>query len=495
MQQAKLSDPALWQAIAEYPIGGHAAAASFVKRLARENAWRPEQAQAALLEYRRFCYLQRLSATGLTPSHAVDQVWHLHLLYTRDYWQQFCGKVLGFELHHGPALGIPGDSTRFKEQYAQTLARYEQEFGPADAQWWPGLRETFAPSNWQWHNALKPTLPQRLRNRLSHAAGYSHTIRRYLPLALVLCLALMLTMGVHAQVEGMGVGSGQATSPLDYSGGEFLSFYLKLLLAAVVLSEILRRVMTPKTEPSGHLTPAEIALLDGGEERAIHVLEVEQMAEGRLSYDPTTRLLTDTSKARGPQLAADLAALRQSFGSGAQSIRHRLLKPLIDSLQRRGLLLEPGQRTRIALISLLPLLAPLAFGVAKVNIGLSRNKPVVFLVLLLIFTAIVLLVQFTRAPRISTGVKGWLKRQRAQHARVSAAPTQQEWGKAVALFGLTAVAGTALADYVGWRQPVSSSSCSGSSNSSDSSSSDSSSDSGGDSGGSGCGGCGGGGGD
>lgn len=490
MQHRTLRDPSLWQAISAHPLGGQRAASSFARRLARENCWSVEQAQGAILEYRRFCYLQRLSDHGLTPSHAVDQVWHLHLLYTQDYWRQFCTHTLGREMHHLPAIEHATDDARFREQYAQTLAQYEAEFGLPNPRWWPGLRETFAPSNWQWHNAIAPAIAQNRRAWLGRAAGLSYSIRRFLPLALVLSVALMLALGVQAQVESMDAGAVQAASPLDYSGGEFLSFYLKLLLAAVVLSEILRRVMTPKTQPQAGLSAAEIALLDGGEERAIQVLEVEQIAEGHLSFDPATRLLKDTSSARGHRIASDLANLRQSMGSAAGPIRQRLLAPFIQKLQQRGLLLEATQRTRIAWISLLPLLPLMALGVAKVNIGLTRGKPILFLVLLLIFTGFVLLVQYARRPRISAGCKAWLKRQRTQHARVRTAPTQQEWGKAVALFGLTAVSGTVLAEYVGWRQPVSSSSCSGTS-----SSDSSSSDSGGDSGGSGCGGCGGGGGD
>lgn len=486
MQHA-LRDPTLWQAIANHPLGGEDAEKSFIKRLARENCWTMEAAHAAVLEYRRFCYLQRLSATGLTPSHAVDQVWHLHLLYTRDYWQHFCAKVLGRELHHVPSVESAADGALFREQYAQTLAQYEQEFGIPNVQWWPSLQDTFAASNWQWRNIVAQP-----PKRWFSAVRVSQSLRRYLPITLLVLGALLMSLSAGAQLEAEGVALKPSLNPLDYGGSEFLGFYLKMLIAAIVVSELLRRFLTPKTQPVGVLSDAEMALLDGGEERAIQVLEVEQMAAGNLSYDPTTRLLRESGG--GHRTAQDLANLRLMLGAGAQELRQRLLAPMIQNLQRRGLLLEPAQRARIGWLSALPLLALMALGVAKVNIGLSRGKPVMFLVFLLLLSLIVLAIQVARRPRISAGCKSWFRQQRQRHQRVRGAPTQQEWGKAVALFGLTAVSGTVLAEYVGWRQPVSSSSCGGSSHSSNSNSS-CSSDSGGDSGGGGCGGCGGGGGD
>ena len=40
----------------------------------------------------------------VTPSIEVDQVWHLHLIYTRQYWNDFA-KHMPFEPHHGPTKG------------------------------------------------------------------------------------------------------------------------------------------------------------------------------------------------------------------------------------------------------------------------------------------------------------------------------------------------------------------------------------------------------
>jgi hypothetical protein len=80
----------------------------------------------------------------LTPSQEVDEVWHQHLIHTRDYWQQFCPQVLGIALHHGPTRGGQAEKRRYREQYARTLAAYERWFGPPPLVFWPASRERFA---------------------------------------------------------------------------------------------------------------------------------------------------------------------------------------------------------------------------------------------------------------------------------------------------------------------------------------------------------------
>jgi hypothetical protein len=119
----------LWLALLSYTIGPDDAALSFAQRLARENGWTLAQAERVILEYKRFCYLGVTCDHPVTPSDAVDQAWHLHLTYTRDYWQRFCPTVLGRDFHHGPTAGGPVEADRYFNQYALTLRSYERAFG------------------------------------------------------------------------------------------------------------------------------------------------------------------------------------------------------------------------------------------------------------------------------------------------------------------------------------------------------------------------------
>jgi hypothetical protein len=137
-------DDPRWPAIAAYRIGPDDAALSFAARLARENRWSVAQAERVIGEYKRFCFLAVSAGHEVTPSDAVDQAWHLHLTYSRDYWQRFCPEVLGAPLHHGPTAGGTAERDRYFEQYAQTLKSYEQAFGEAPpADLWPDARTRF----------------------------------------------------------------------------------------------------------------------------------------------------------------------------------------------------------------------------------------------------------------------------------------------------------------------------------------------------------------
>jgi hypothetical protein len=142
----------LWHRIQAHRFERPDQALDLLHRLAREKAWPLPFARAAIEEYRRFCFLcvagppARDAAHGpdaMTPSEEVDEVWHLHLIHSRDYWDLWCGQALGRRLHHDPTAGGPVEARRYRAQYAATLARYEAFFGPPPESHWPGTRQRF----------------------------------------------------------------------------------------------------------------------------------------------------------------------------------------------------------------------------------------------------------------------------------------------------------------------------------------------------------------
>jgi hypothetical protein len=116
---------------------------NFTARLARDRGWTLDGARAAIDAYRRFCFLAAVSPSPVTPSEAVDEVWHQHLIYSRDYWDAWCGQALRKPLHHDPTPGGSDAQRRYRQQYAQTLALHEQYFGPPPAGLWPATHERF----------------------------------------------------------------------------------------------------------------------------------------------------------------------------------------------------------------------------------------------------------------------------------------------------------------------------------------------------------------
>ena len=146
-----VTDTALWQAINAYELDNADAALPFSRRLARDNGWSHSRALSAIAEYKRFIYLICHSGTTqpgtvLTPSEDVDEVWHLHLIYTQDYWDRFCGQTLGRKVHHGPTRGGGAEDDRYRDCYRRTLEIYQTEFGLPPSDVWPDPEVRFQPS-------------------------------------------------------------------------------------------------------------------------------------------------------------------------------------------------------------------------------------------------------------------------------------------------------------------------------------------------------------
>jgi len=115
----------LWDNIQDYEIDNPESDFTFTDRLARENGWKIGYSLRAIDEYKRFMFLACVSGHSVTPSDPVDQVWHLHLLYTQSYWVEFCKHILGKEIHHGPTKGGTEEGDRYRDLYSKTINSYK----------------------------------------------------------------------------------------------------------------------------------------------------------------------------------------------------------------------------------------------------------------------------------------------------------------------------------------------------------------------------------
>lgn len=115
---------------------------SFFKKLAQENHWTAKFTKRAIKEYKKFIYLAVVSGQRVTPSKAVDKVWHTHLCYTDNYWDEFCTKTLGKTIHHHPSDKTKEAKNRDLEDFEKTLELYRKEFGsePPTLIWDDSLR-------------------------------------------------------------------------------------------------------------------------------------------------------------------------------------------------------------------------------------------------------------------------------------------------------------------------------------------------------------------
>lgn len=148
MSKMNTHDKHLYAAIMQYELDDPDSSFNFSERLARENNWTHEFALRTIFEYKRFMFLICISHQTLTPSEEVDQAWHLHLIYTYSYWEEFCKDVLKRPIHHGPTKGGKSERQKFDTFYNNTLHLYETTFGhmpPKDI--WPPAHQRFRKSN------------------------------------------------------------------------------------------------------------------------------------------------------------------------------------------------------------------------------------------------------------------------------------------------------------------------------------------------------------
>lgn len=133
-----ISNPELWTRISDHALDDPAAVWPFSQRLAEENGWSQAYAERVVTEYKKFAYLACTLPEPVTPSDQVDQAWHLHLTYTKDYWERFCRQVLGRDLHHDPTQGGVEEDAKYRNWYLRTLRSYAEEFDvPPPADIWP----------------------------------------------------------------------------------------------------------------------------------------------------------------------------------------------------------------------------------------------------------------------------------------------------------------------------------------------------------------------
>jgi hypothetical protein len=135
----------LWNEIKNFELDEPEISLSFTDRLARENGWTIEYSIRAILEYKKFIFLLTITDHPLTPSDQVDQVWHLHLLYTQSYWDDFCGNIIKRKIHHGPTKGGAVEKTKYTNWYEKTKELYVSTFQsetPKDI--WPSSEIRFS---------------------------------------------------------------------------------------------------------------------------------------------------------------------------------------------------------------------------------------------------------------------------------------------------------------------------------------------------------------
>jgi len=156
----------LWRKINDFQLDGPGVQFPFSDRVARENGWSKKYTLRVIDEYKKFIYLCCVSEEGVTPSDTVDQVWHLHLTYTKSYWIEFCQETLGKSIHHNPTKGGNEEAKKFNDYYSRLKEIYRFHFDsdpPIDI--WPSNETRFSDIDFQRVNLRKFWLVKKPRKR------------------------------------------------------------------------------------------------------------------------------------------------------------------------------------------------------------------------------------------------------------------------------------------------------------------------------------------
>jgi uncharacterized protein (TIGR04222 family) len=241
-------------------------------------------------------------------------------------------------------------------------------------------------------------------------------------------------------------------NPFDLPGPAFLPLYAAVFAAGLALAIFLRlRLRGPEPDPPHEppaLDPYEMAYLAGGPQRAVDAALARLVQDGAFRVESRRRQLV-----RQGHLPAGAHPLEKRLHPGLLANPQRT----VDELRGRVTTQMEKIRTRlqklglvVGRIQLLPpavMLGVAFFGVVKIVVGATRDKPVGFLVLACIGTGLVALKGFGRPvhrSRRGDRVLAQLKRQHAAlretaRARLGDLPSP-DLSLAVGLFGLGVLA-------------------------------------------------------
>lgn len=92
--------------------------------------WSTEQVEGALQRYEKFLLLAaKHPETPIAPTGEIDEMWHLHMLHPRAYYED-CMRVIGRILDHDGGFGKePEEIPVLAETFERTSELWEQAYG------------------------------------------------------------------------------------------------------------------------------------------------------------------------------------------------------------------------------------------------------------------------------------------------------------------------------------------------------------------------------
>jgi len=251
----------------------------------------------------------------------------------------------------------------------------------------------------------------------------------------------------------------QTANVFDWRGPDFLVFYMVLYAAFLGAALWLRHRLRQSGDAAEAISLPPLdgysaAFLNGGRVLAVNTAIVSLASRKAVSISKTGRTITSLvpePEFTHPLEKAVYRAAEGASGNSLSNVRDSVLgteSAIVQSLQAQGLLMDAGTAAHAVWLPLIVALAPVAAGIVKIIIGLNRDKPVSFLVLMCIASIFISLLACARRPRRTRKGDAVLSLLRSRHAgprrfdpiRLGASPA--EITLLIGLFGMSALAGT-----------------------------------------------------
>jgi uncharacterized protein (TIGR04222 family) len=198
--------------------------------------------------------------------------------------------------------------------------------------------------------------------------------------------------------------------PWGLTGAQFLQWYFFGIGVAIVLAVVIRNLPKLAGDPIHGVRPSavEAGWLAGGPVRAVEAAIARLLAAGALRADSGGLLRSTGDLTARDGLTADIIKRTQAGHSLLDVIGYVRRRPALGevgaAMAERGLVLSPRAERLNRLLAAAPTLAVLTVGIVRLVNGISLSRPVGFLWLSLIGTAVLLFVLVvSRRQSVHTG--------------------------------------------------------------------------------------------
>ena len=228
----------------------------------------------------------------------------------------------------------------------------------------------------------------------------------------------------------------------QYDAGEFLVIYSAMIVFGWLVAVIVPMILRPVGEPGVPQTAGQYAALASGKVRYAEAVMAGLLASGKLELEGKTFHVRDRHIVGGGA-EARLMSLGDTFGwktfvraidSGYEEDR--------DTLRAAGLLTGSGKVLKARLLSVIPMVVIILFGLYRFDEGKALGEPVGVLGVLIALGMVVIVWRLLAGIRRTREGDRAMRDARQEHIGLKRAPTRDQMALGVAIFGTAVLAGT-----------------------------------------------------